>query len=88
MGTAARSADQLRAFYGTLRRKLLQAQIDKSAEQLEELMTAVLKIREAWQKADQRQAPSGPEILHASMPTFPAFAAVTTEYSRHDDWFA
>jgi len=29
-------ADQLRTFYGTLRRKLLQAQIDRSAEQLEE----------------------------------------------------
>jgi flagellar biosynthetic protein FliS len=81
-------ADQLRAFYRTLRRKLFQAQIDRSAEQFEELMTAVLKIREAWQKADQHQVPSGPEILRASMPNFPAFAAATTEYARHDDWFA
>ena len=79
-------ADQLRAFYRTLRRKLLQAQIERSADQLEELMIAVLKIREAWQKADQCQAPSGPEILRASMPSFPAFAAAAS--SRHDDWFA
>jgi flagellar biosynthetic protein FliS len=81
-------ADELRAFYRTLRRKLLQAQINRSAEGLEELMTAVLKIREAWQKADQRRVPSGPEILRASMQNLPAFAAATTEYSRHDDWFA
>jgi flagellar protein FliS len=81
-------ANQLGAFYRTLRRNLFQAQIDKSAEQLEELMTAVLKIREAWQKADQPKVPSGPEILRASMPNFPAFTAATTEYSRHDDWFA
>ena len=79
-------ADQLRAFYRTLRRKLLQAQIERSADQLEELMIAVLKIREAWQKADQCQAPSGPEILRAPMPSFPAFAAAAS--SRHDDWFA
>ena len=81
-------ADQLRAFYSALRRKLFQAQLNRSPEQLEELMTGVLKIREAWQKADQRQVPSGPEILRASMPNFAAFDAATTEYSRHDDWFA
>ncbi len=81
-------ADELRVFYRTLRRKLLKAQISRSAEQLEELMTAVLKIREAWQTADQRQVPSEPEILRASMPSFPAFASATTEHSRHDDWFA
>ena len=81
-------ADQLGAFYHALRRKLLQAQIERSAEKLEELMTAVLKIRETWHKADQCQVSSGPEILRASMPTFPAFAAATAEYRRHDDWFA
>jgi flagellar biosynthetic protein FliS len=80
-------ADQLRAFYRTLRRKLFQAQIDRSAEQFEDLMSAVLKIREAWQKADQRKVASGSEILPASMPNFPAFAAATAEY-RRDDWFA
>jgi flagellar biosynthetic protein FliS len=79
-GDGGALADQLRAFYRTLRRKLLQAQINRSPEQLDELMRAVLKIREAWQKADQRRIPSGPDIL-------PVFAAATTE-SRRDDWFA
>ena len=86
-GEGGELADQLRAFYGTLRRKLLQAQIDRSAQQFEDLMTAVLKIREAWQKADQRRTQSGPDILPASMQILHAFAAATTEY-RQDDWFA
>ncbi|MGO9433527.1 MAG: flagellar export chaperone FliS [Terracidiphilus sp.] len=86
-GDGGELADQLRAFYSTLRRNLFQAQINRSAEQLEELMTAVLKIREAWQKADQSKASSGPDILPAAMQSFPAFAATTTEY-RRDEWFA
>lgn len=86
-GDGGELANQMRSFYRTLRRKLLEAQIARSAEQLEELMTAVLKIREAWQKADQCQAPAKPEILPAAMQDFPAFAATATEY-RRDDWFA
>lgn len=81
-------ANQLRGFYSALRRKLLQAQINRSAQQMEELMVGVLKIREAWQQADQRKDVSGPEILSASIPaSLLPFVSSTTE-SRHDDWFA
>ena len=87
-GDGGELANQLRAFYSTLRRKLVQAQVSRSPQQLEELMAGVLKIREAWQQADQRKAPAGPEILSASIPTsLLPFVSSTTE-SRHDDWFA
>lgn len=86
-GESGELRDQLGAFYRSLRRKVIEAQVNRSPEQLEQLMTAVLKIREAWQKADQRQVPPGPDILSASMQNLPAFAAATTGY-RQDDWFA
>jgi flagellar biosynthetic protein FliS len=80
-------ANQLRAFYRGLRRGLIQAQINRSPEQLDGLMTAVLNIREAWQKADQRKASSGPDTLPASVQNLPAYTAITAEF-RRDDWFA
>lgn len=87
-GDGGELADQLRAFYRTLRRKLVQAQVNRSAAELEGLMTAVLKIREAWQKADQRKDASGPEIFSGSIPaSLLPFVSSTTE-NRHDDWFA
>lgn len=45
---------QLRAFYASLRRKLLEAQAEQSAETFEQEMAEVLKIRESWQQIDQR----------------------------------
>jgi flagellar secretion chaperone FliS len=87
-GDGGELADQMRRFYRTLRRRLLQAQINRSPQELEALMVGVLKIREAWQKAsDQRQGAPGPEILPASMSNMLSFASAGTE-SRHDDWFA
>src|ERR1700761_356552 len=87
-GNGGALADQLRAFYSTLRRKLLQAQLNRSPEQLEDLMSGVLKIREAWQQADQRKVPSGPQIISAAVPeSLLPFVGANTE-SRHDDWFA
>jgi flagellar biosynthetic protein FliS len=87
-GEGGELADQLRVFYRGLRRKLLQAQINRSAEEFEGLMNAVLKIREAWQTADQRQLFSGPEILSASTPShLLPFVAAGID-SSHDDWFA
>ncbi|MGA2570227.1 MAG: flagellar export chaperone FliS [Terracidiphilus sp.] len=51
-GTGGDLADQLVAFYASLRRDLIAAQVSNSADMLEELMTKVLRIRESWQKAD------------------------------------
>lgn len=51
------------AFYSTLRRKLIEAQVRQSAEILEEQMAATLNMREVWQGLELRIGPSGPEIL-------------------------
>ena len=87
-GDGGELANQLRAFYSSLRRKLVQAQINRSPEEMEALMNAVLKIREAWQKADQSQTASAPQIISASVPaSLLPFVSSTTD-GRHDDWFA
>ncbi len=59
-------AQQLSAFYSSLRRKMIEAQIKRSAESLEEQVALVLKIREIWsamerQKTAQMEAPEGPQ---------------------------
>ncbi|HUB29841.1 MAG TPA: flagellar protein FliS [Terracidiphilus sp.] len=80
-------ATRLRSFYRGLRQGLMQAQINRSPEQLDALMNAVLKIREAWQKADQQRISPRADGLQATMPNPAAFAEATASYGR-DDWFA
>jgi flagellar secretion chaperone FliS len=65
-GTGGVLADNLLAFYTSLRRKVMEAQVKRSAEILEDQMIEVLKIREAFQALDGaggRGAAPGPEIL-------------------------
>jgi flagellar biosynthetic protein FliS len=49
-GSGGKLADYLVAFYRTLRRKMIEAQVKRSAEILEEQMGQVLKVREIWQR--------------------------------------
>src|SRR5271165_4012432 len=49
-GSGGKLADQLVTFYRTLRRKIIEAQVKRSAEILEDQMLEVLKIREIWQR--------------------------------------
>jgi flagellar biosynthetic protein FliS len=56
-------AKQLTAFYADSRRKIIEAQVKKSAEMLEELMTAALGLRQLWQQLDVRSVAAMPEIL-------------------------
>lgn len=62
-GSGGELADQLVAFYASLRRELLEAQIRRSAQLLELQMARVLELREMWQQFDVQVVPSGPEIL-------------------------
>jgi flagellar biosynthetic protein FliS len=70
-GTGGVLAQELAAFYASLRRKLIEAEACKSAELLEQQMFRVLDLREHWQQVVLRSEPSGPEILHpaSEMPT-------------------
>lgn len=61
-GSGGTLAEQLSAFYGSLRRKVAEAQIARSEAMLEEQMKRVLELREFWQRADQ-QAEARPEVI-------------------------
>jgi flagellar biosynthetic protein FliS len=62
-GSAGELTQLLTSFYGSLRRKLIEAQAQRSAEILEEQMGRVLKIRAQFQALEFRCGAGGPEIL-------------------------
>jgi len=81
-GSGGVLADQLVAFYRSLRRKMIEAQAKRSAAILEEEMKLVLKIREAWQGLELRGAPSLPEDRGWSKPaTYPGTSAAQSRQS-------
>lgn len=81
-------ARQLKAFYATLRKKLIEAQVKRSPEMLEDQMVEVLKIREALQTIDMRTVPAGPEILPPERtPKYAGLESIEEEY-RHLSWSA
>lgn len=82
-GNSGDLTDQLTAFYGSLRRSLVAAQAKRSPEMLEELMSQVLKIREAWQAIELRQpASAATEPLSAGAQRFAAAAPDETETNQ------
>jgi flagellar secretion chaperone FliS len=52
-GPGGELAQQLKAFYGSLRRKMIEAQVKRSPEMLEEQMVEVLELRAIWQAMEQ-----------------------------------
>lgn len=56
-------ARKMIAFYSQLRQKMIDAQVNQSAEMLEEQMAAVLDMRVVWQGLQLQGGPTGPEIL-------------------------
>jgi flagellar secretion chaperone FliS len=62
-GDGGELADQLRAFYASLRQDLMQAQARRSAHLLEQQMAKVLELRELWQQLELRSVTAAPEIL-------------------------
>jgi flagellar protein FliS len=53
-GSGGELAQQLRAFYSSLRRKMIEAQARRSPGMLEEEMERVLELRATWQQAEMR----------------------------------
>ncbi len=62
-GPGGELTNQLSAFYSSLRRELLEAQVRRSARHLELQMKKVLELREMWQQFDLRSVTPAPEIL-------------------------
>jgi flagellar biosynthetic protein FliS len=65
-GPGGALAQVLSRFYSALRRTVINAQINQSAEALEQQMEAVIKIREHWQKMDLRNLASGNAVVEAA----------------------
>jgi flagellar secretion chaperone FliS len=87
-GSDGELAQQLVAFYASLRRKLIEAQVTRSAQVLEQQMDLVLDLREHWQKIDLRAESTEPEIMppvHAQ--SLPAAFSARAE-SRRGSWSA
>jgi len=78
-------ADQLIRFYSNLRRNLIQAQIRRSPEMLEQQMSSVLKLRGYWQQADQGKTATGPDLMG---PINGLDLAALQSESRHSNWSA
>lgn len=86
-GSGGELAQRLKAFYASARRRMLEAQARRSAEIFEDLMAAVLKVREQWQSLNS-QPPSGPEILRpAQTPGYPG-SSIPQRESSHLSWSA
>ncbi len=66
-GGGGELAEQLLAFYSSLRRLMIEAQAKRSAVMLEQQMTLVLSIRRTWHELEAR---------HSSKPESPAWAQV------------
>ena len=78
---------QLRAFYGRLRLRLIEAQAKQSAEMLEQGMTEILRIREYWQQIDQCGAAREPNTARG-VATQPGGYPPAPAEGRHGAWSA
>jgi flagellar protein FliS len=87
-GSGGELADYLVKFYRSFRRKMIQAQVKRSPEMLEEQMAEVLKIREAWQRIEQRGSSAAPQApVWAQAPGYPGASPAGYERSA-SNWSA
>ena len=75
-------AQQLTAFYASLRRRMIEAQAKRSPEMLEEQMAKVLEIRAIWQGIESRkEAPKSEVPAWAQKQDYPGGAHSMYELS-------
>jgi flagellar biosynthetic protein FliS len=84
-GADGELTQQLSVFYSGLRRKLIEAQVNQSAETFEQEMAEVLRIREQLQKVELRSVTSGPEVASAAPMQADGYALNQTE-NRYGGW--
>jgi flagellar secretion chaperone FliS len=77
-GGGGELAEQLIAFYASLRRKMLEAQARRSAEALEQQMVLVLDVRRTWHELETRNSQEAP--VWAQVQAFPG--SVSQNYER------
>lgn len=70
-GTEGDLYQTLIAFYGRLRRRILESQSNRLPEILDQEMAQVLKIRETWQKLQMRSEPAPSYLPPVARQTYP-----------------
>jgi flagellar protein FliS len=80
-------ARQLIAFYGSLRRKLIEAEAARSPELLEQQVNRVLELRAQWQQLEMQPEADGPEILRPTRLIPPGYPDPRANNSR-GNWCA
>jgi len=87
-GCGGELADQLVAFYGSLRRELLEAQVRRSAQLMELQMARVLELREKWQQFEVKDVPPAPEILPPAWKEQEAVTQASAVERHRQSWSA
>lgn len=82
-GSGGDLASQLRTFYSSLRRELLEAQVRRSARHLEQQMNRVLELRGMWQKFDLQTVTPRPEILPPAWKEQESVSAGAGSFAEH-----
>jgi len=87
-GAGGELADYLIKFYRSLRCKMIEAQVKRSPEVLEEQMAEVLKIREVWQRFEQSGSSAAQQApVWAQAPDYPRASLAGYERSA-SNWSA
>jgi len=81
-GSSGELADQLTAFYGSLRRNLVRAQAERLPEVIEEQMAQILKLREAWQAIESGPPSGDPGVSSNSAQRFATSVSDPSEPRR------
>lgn len=87
-GSGGELGEELSAFYTSMRRRLIEAQVRRSAPLLEEQMALVLEVRESWQAVESAPAPSAPEILPPVQTRVSAPSSAVEKEHKHLSWSA
>ena len=75
------------AFYGRLRRRILESQAKRSPEMLEQEMSQVLKIRATWQQLGTRKEPSAAYLPPVARLAYPESAPLG-QFLNSKSWSA
>jgi flagellar protein FliS len=87
-GPGGELAKNMKAFYASLRRKMVQAQAKRSATMLEEQMKEVLDLRAIWQAMEQpRMSTASAGLSSMPGPNYPGSSAPMYERSA-SSWSA
>jgi len=75
-------------FYTLLRMNIINAQVKRSPEQLDEQISLILDVRSAWQEVERRNTSAAAHVATASPAASPASRGYGEEEYVHTNWSA